>query len=604
MLLVCLIFFIYTNIIRTRSSELIDLIDYQIEKNILPYQVSFFTNENSTLMVYKNSIFQRLMSKFPCAIINTSKVNSSVTNHLCDVATFNNPNPSVLTLIIYEAAINDQNSTLNIEKVINYIVKLSPSGIRPKCLVVLLNPLNLDLHEFLEKILKYAWSKKFLNFSIIERCANKLSFLYYFNPFYNTYKRTQLKRDVIVFPDKLTNGNRFYLNASEYHRSGLVNEDQKFDYYTKISNTMEALNFQFKRIPLQFRRMPQYCNVSMKLLQNGSSNMFSNAISHFLINSDKVEFYVTADCRKIISVVPIIYTTKLNVVYNVIAYGYLFMIFCTYFIHLMQVTILVKTSIDAFDLLQALLGMPTVHEPQRISDRIILSTAILIFLAQSNDFYSKLTNGNVLFEETAFNSFEELYKSGMNFEANQPIIEQAFFREDFYIQKIKNKTRSIFLIDDCIRKLLQNKNVICIMVQARANSFHYYDERQQLVMKIPKPTFACERIVIPFEKSSPYIEKFAMIFQRYQESGMWQTWKMKSASLRHTTNNIPNVNTTNINLTKSLELITILLVGLIAATIIFFGELVIHKFVRHKRISSRECCKLSYLFIRSLISKK
>lgn len=81
---------------------------------------------------------------------------------------------------------------------------------RPKCLIVYCNFANYNENNVMN-ILKYAWQKKFLHFSIVELIyfnANnyRFSLIYYFNPFNEVVHKKEFRKDIEIFPEKLRNG--------------------------------------------------------------------------------------------------------------------------------------------------------------------------------------------------------------------------------------------------------------------------------------------------------------------------------------------------------------------------------------------------------------
>lgn len=104
-----------------------------------------------------------------------------------------------------------------IKSFINFLISQLYVRKRPKCLIILsIN--NTDEIQVIE-VLIYAWKKKFLDFTIME----KTSSIYYFNRFECiVYRKNLQDSNIKIFPDKLRNAHNYPLymknnyNADEF----------------------------------------------------------------------------------------------------------------------------------------------------------------------------------------------------------------------------------------------------------------------------------------------------------------------------------------------------------------------------------------------------
>ena len=188
--------------------------------------------------IYKvQSIF---VEKTPSIIIGYENFELLNTNKVIKSTFFKN---SVYILIYYVA--NQTIAQVHLRNALEFTVAASGHNVQVKYLMILFNTESFS-DNFLDNILKYAWSKKRFNVSIIKMDLNNKSrpYVYTFNSFFGILIRNSLFSNIETFPNMISNVNNYALKfptldfppvitVGRDSQNNIINVDTIFFLYLK-----------------------------------------------------------------------------------------------------------------------------------------------------------------------------------------------------------------------------------------------------------------------------------------------------------------------------------------------------------------------------------
>ena len=234
-------------------------------------------------------------------------------------STFKHSEYSTLSIIFYDN-INDTQS------VINLLSLLPPKYMRPKCLIVIFddNPLS---DSDIELMLKYAWSKRFLDSAVLTLDSNESVIpasptIHYLNPFYNTIKVEYFTAAARIFPSKLNDLNGYPIKLP------YANYPPFFEYKRRDDGKIEGFGNDHSMIKLIFEAMNFTINFSVEIppklsftemdivvtdiLRNGSVIIILAAIQA-IAKPDAMSVQVENNCAKVVALVPVLLSYRINI---------------------------------------------------------------------------------------------------------------------------------------------------------------------------------------------------------------------------------------------------------------------------------------------------
>lgn len=169
-------------------------------------------------------IYQTILSKIPSKIIDLKNV-SLVYLHSIETLV-NDQSSESLNAIVFYGFKDSKNQSNNFKYYIDFMEELIPNLVKPKTLVILLNN-NLSVDYDIISVYKYAWSKKFLHFSIVQRYSSVVTkeqncIFHYYNPFYKIIDKKDFHVRMETFSDKLGNVNGYDFKL------GLISADKYY----------------------------------------------------------------------------------------------------------------------------------------------------------------------------------------------------------------------------------------------------------------------------------------------------------------------------------------------------------------------------------------
>lgn len=130
-------------------------------------------------------------------------------NRLINTPVFKNPRRSTIYIVFAEEYFRSSNLNKTYA-VIDGFLDLSPIPMRPRCLFIIPPEIIWSKVE-VEKLLRYAWSKNFLDFTVLKISDSNKSIFIDYNPFTQTYNHQNLLNSSEIFTDKLKDVNKYPL---------------------------------------------------------------------------------------------------------------------------------------------------------------------------------------------------------------------------------------------------------------------------------------------------------------------------------------------------------------------------------------------------------
>lgn len=564
--------------------------DYAIQEIIQRAQIhhlTIFTDNNASSLngTLQNSLLDSAIGRIPILMIDLIRIHKRGYNRSLEIPVFNNPRASTVYVIL-------QDQELNLEKVYNIIdnfVTISPIPTRPKCLLILYN--NQDWLEVeLKQILRYAWSFKFLDFSImIIHSVNHIIILNY-NPFMeiynmNIYNANDSGSVIDIFPDKMTNMNNYSLqlpvyNAAPYllvqktSNGEMIINGSKYAYLETFS---KKLNFYLHFTTQEGNGTMEHTQTAIKKLENNTLTMLPvEGPVMLMLHGYDIVIGNYLGINKYVFIVPTVTKLKLNFSPPMLLYISFFplilLIFCIV-THLFKR--LGSKSLENFHILEVLIGVST-SQPLNARDRILFFTIAILSIIYSSDFFSILTDIKFVKYDLRFDKLEDFLNSKLTLYSH--ISANEYDTED--IKKLLSSSINTMHLFDCVNTLMSNNDAICVTANLLAldvvNS--YINEYGQPLMKLAELSFGYDFNAYAYERASPYVEKFNWICQQILESGLPIRWDSQIIP-----NVIPEANEdSSTNSSLGLLLPTMLLIGFCTGLLVFFYELLAMNHPRHR----------------------
>ena len=564
----------------------------RIISEVKPYQLTIFLdNKGDKCISCGTSILQSINNGIAVTYLDTNHTDSRFSN----LPIFGNPRGVMLYLILYCGSDNINNTVLQNQLIIDKIVKLSPKVIRPKCLLLISND-NVNSSNTFEQILTYAWSKKFLDFSIIDlnQVSDKTSVhLHYYNPFHTTFSKILFHSKTTIFPNKLKDVNKYPMKIGiinmppfiniERDEHGHVLSDFMAFLHSHIFIACEKMNFSFDFIvpAKSFTTMKEsFENLIEELMNNEINIVPIMAPFSFLIQLRNASSISTIDragrYSNFIAIAPVRVVNKLNVptglIDNLLCIPAAFVLY-TYTINFLKLS---KKHWAVTYILKLLFGVPTSSSEKSIIDKIIFMTVVLVSIPYSGRFYSSFLEFQVNREESSFDTLVDIENSGLNLYTNRLYYKKLFETDNRLVQSMKSRIIQINDVTECLLDfLMKGKNCLCLTVEDLGEFYveKFLNSESKPVMKVAKASFFLEPVVYPIEQASPYHEEFEKYIRMIEESNLLQQLK-KPAKKRLTLIPSQSEDSFIAKYFFLMQLISILSVGYLLSIVAFFKEVI------------------------------
>lgn len=388
--------------------------------------------------------------------------------------------------------------------------------------------------------MEYAWSKKFLDFSILtvdfkEKTSDPI--IYYYNPFVKGIIQNSFNPNTHIFPCKLNDVKGYPIKLSVAHIPPIMVLEKlngtikvkSSAYYQFIDFAITSMNFttQFTDEMSDSSSVFSTVDILRKAIEKGDINLVGLPLSVKLLKLLKQCITVdwVHECSRIFAVVPVVPIVILEIPMEILSYIFIIpaiVLGLTYMMHVMEV---MDDEWDVLNIMQLLMGIPTRMQSEKTGNRMIYLSVILISMNYGMNFYSMILDINYEIGEMPCNTYEDLDKSQFPIYLKDADYDFIYFNvSDVHLKNMMRKTHVIkgTKCDDAIKN---GKYVICIVSHWRAEMYvsKYRKEDGSAIMKTSKVPFDCKKIAFFFELASPYAQRFADIQRRIHESGFWHT---------------------------------------------------------------------------------
>lgn len=536
------------------------------------HQITSFVSENFTKISDQ---------KIPFTEDTPNKIHSFGSKHqmLYDDSSLKN------TYYLQESLIIFYTSNLNETKsFIDYLIPQLTVGMRPKCLI-----LHSSNHEESEEIdvagiLKYAWNKKFLDFSILVTGFSNDS-IYYLNPFNAVVYRKEVNDNVEMFPDKLGNAYGYEIFISKYsdYSIDIIREPGRMAKF--IPGETDFLFFTAKILNISLvKKYHDFISIDdIYDLERYDLDVVPRTFHHGAANSTYLEKYipipadVDASYENIFALVPILPSNRINLTSSmlIIVLSIGGIIFVLKFLF----KLFRSSEIGVFDVVLLLLGQSIANEPNKAALRLVYLTVIVAGVKLVNDFLLDIILIQFEYGEVPFETYEDLWNSRLKTYSNEEDFENYDPHHDPYLTKIIKNTGLVFGMRGCIETLKKWKNVSCICgyrgLGRRALNFLNSDGTA--VMKVAEPPISTTSVVFYlFGKASPFAMKFLEIIRRVKETDFIR-WEIIFTKRRSITTLIEKTNDTTADGIELRHLVFIVCIGFMISSVVLFVEIILSK---------------------------
>lgn len=478
---------------------------------------------------------------------------------------------------------------------------------RPKILIIYSsnNESNEELN--ISYILEYTWKERFLDFTVMVKKFEKTLIdpffvVYYLNPFEDIIYQKKLDESFEIFPEKLFNayGYPFYIanqnakfqnvQVTHPHRKLRIHLFNEFflDFMMKIMN----FDFVLKKVTIYrsfaFDDYLKKWNLDMLPWADYQPNYLKRFIVPLDIEPEKHYAFVPIFKYSQLVISPenfLIFFAASVVVFTLL-----------YFFQQFRSSL---KQIELFDLTKIIFGRSVSWEPKRTVYRIIYLTVVIASVKITNDFLLDLFSIQFKQKEVQFNSYKDLWDSGLQTYTTISWYKNISRFHDEYLWKIINRTLYVDDFKHCRNTLIKWKNVSCISydILSQVLITNFRDPNGYPLMKIAKPSILSKsHHFFWFTDGSPYALKFLKILRRARETGLMHFLALldKNKFIRHIHEDLPVKSLSEV---KSEQLWIILFFGTSVSIIIFIMEFIV--FTIEKKIFNHCSCQnilLSLLF--------
>ena len=562
---------------------IIDTAVKQIIGNKELYQVTIIKNDEFYGTAQEMQLFNKITSEFPVMSINILLQKNTVFDRLMKVPSYKNPRD----VSIYVVFQNQNNETLFMKKLYNildFIARLSPLAIRPKCLIIVFSSDTIESND-LKEIFHYSWVLKFLDFTVLEIRKDHNPMLMFHNPFTDIIYNIDFKSNTDLFPDKLQDVNEypFKLSVTNFRPFLNVTRDSQGNiksvnglYFTIFEQFKKKLNIRFHFIDEGNISIPQFMNTQSKRFSANEVDMSSlpRTIKSFFVNDSRTNSSITKEVHftHFVIIVPIFTTWIISLPLDMIIYTILFPFLTLSFLALTRLLKLSAEFWKPLTIFQILVGIGTNEVPTRLAERIFLVSLLFSSMTYSADMYSKLVDVKKMKIEVPFYTLKEIMNSELIVRTSVSTYHRLHSDGSDDILELFRKTKTVDTTDECIKDLLRTRGTACLtfydMGKYIANL--YKDAHGYPMMKIAEPAILEDRVFFEFPQDSPFINKFNELVQHVWESGV--TFSMDYKRTFIDTESIEKSLTDSEDLIIK-ELAIILAIGYLIASVAFAVEL-------------------------------
>ncbi|KAJ8675119.1 hypothetical protein QAD02_010905 [Eretmocerus hayati] len=206
-----------------------------MKENLSTYQVTVMTKSINALGPFSSRIVKIMIDEFSSVVGDSSAIAKIPVRRTFGDSWYRSSDQSKLKIGIVE--LQQESDTLNeLWEMLEFFMKYS-KYIRGKCIILLVNGDGQSLESFL----RLAWSKDFLDLTVIEwtvevpdkflmgqDSVHYQAYIHVYNPFKNNYAKDVLGKDTDILPDKLKNLHGYELHTAIYNNNWDARIDENY----------------------------------------------------------------------------------------------------------------------------------------------------------------------------------------------------------------------------------------------------------------------------------------------------------------------------------------------------------------------------------------
>ena len=417
----------------------------------------------------------------------------------------------------YVVFLNGPNNTNPIFDFLKNLTYKLGYNIRPKCLFIYFH--NNENPEILKPSQKFAWSKNYLDLSIIDVNMKEcnLSRIHDYNPFTNFFSQRDITSP--LFPNKAVNVKGYPFKIVLRHKV-MFPVDVYGNLYSPIDKNFILLWIAVKHINFKFALVDMYKNETRdhyRWLKTG--RMTADLVPRPLEIEETPprelpKWIVNFECERFVAFVPFKYVRKIELPYQAVTYLTIMLVMTTGIVVARKLGWLTARFWNMLNVLSLLMGCSSTVEPLTWMQKYTAIWCMFLAMTHSSNFYSDLVELELTPRTVNYDTFKDLEESNLVVYVFKPWFRLVFEHEhDPYIKQIQWKSiKETEFAETCFHEMRIHKNQICIAPE-------YYRYAQSPLIRKSKAVLTCKNWVYRLEAGSPYLEPLKKITDRLFETG-------------------------------------------------------------------------------------
>lgn len=446
---------------------------------------------------------------------------------------------------------------------------------RPRCLFVIW-PETIWLEDEVKKLLEYAWSKKFLDFTVLKMNDNS-SGIFDYNPFRESYNFQNLLEAKEMFPDKIKDVNKYPLTMPMFDaKPQLVVEHEDGKTYK-----IRGKSWNWVKIIMS------HFNFSPDLIVESNDNSFKAFNVHFVnleeskyrliplafminpfYNDRKFIIGNTVFENKVSVMVPVIKKFRIHFTTDILMFIVSFPLILLIFFGLKCVLKLDSGTWSNLYVYQIFIGL-SARKPNKLAERVIFLLLAGLSIVYANVFLTAVGDMKMVNYEQSFGTYQDLVDSKMKMYTLIP----ANPHDTNEVKSFLSRAEQVTTGEECADKLIETRSAACVLPYIKARSLvkKNLDAEGVPIMKLDGPTYFHQYAAFAYEKASPFADKFDKLVQLIKESGIMKIQNDQEDVQIHSDARTSQAELEEDTLVQ--QLLSILFVGYLSAMLAFVKEL-------------------------------
>lgn len=464
--------------------------------------------------------------------------------------------------------------------------------------------------EKLEKLLKFVWAQKLLDFTIIELVeprtkggsldSESRTIIHRYNPFKREYTRKNWTRREIYFEREALNMWGYPLRVAVLHEPPMsfVKFDESGQRLVSLKGAnikmvklmAERLNFTLVWIPFQhFPEIIQDPTPSglLQLMKSDKIDLLASMSPHHM---DSKEYRIQRTSHVFVDrMCPVVPITRNVEMFTIVDACWLYLMLLIILMGLWIPTYLLKfnrRNWKLHNIFRLFLGFSWATVPKKNAERIMFACILLLSVLYFSSIFAASAQARLSYDKIAsISSFEELDNSGLTPLISSFLYNKTFAYSEGFLPNLKKKSIPVGNINDCPFHAAEYKNVTCIMSERDMLITMQVNEDYQRRLKIVGPCFWSDTFGFLLGKSCPYTSHLNTVIYLAHTSGLVAKWYTKLDDIEPEDrwprdlgeDDSSQIDHNNFNPNLLRKLITIMVLGVVASLLAFIGEIIVHK---------------------------